>query len=82
MEKWMKEYPSEFPAIHMEISESKSLKKWERHVEDICMGKVKGAQPAALQMIMRNKFGWDKQERSTNSHETDVQKVLLRWEED
>lgn len=50
----------EFPPIHKEIAEAKSLKHWEKIVYDSARGINKEANTASLQMVMRNKFGWDK----------------------
>jgi len=50
----------EFPPIHKEIAEAKSLKAWEDIVYSSAKGENKKANTASLQMIMRNKFGWDK----------------------
>lgn len=50
----------EFPPIHKEIAEAKSLKHWEKIVYDSARGINKEANTASLQMVMRNKFSWDK----------------------
>ena len=50
----------EFPPIHKEIADAKSLKHWEKIVYDSARGINKEANTASLQMVMRNKFAWDK----------------------
>lgn len=53
---------SEFPPEQQEIAESKGYAIWETIVESSATGENKKANTASLQMVMRNKFGWDKQE--------------------
>lgn len=65
MEKYIKENPNEFNPIHKEIAESMSLDKWETRGLNMMLGKIKKCQPAIYQMFMRNKFGWDKEEKET-----------------
>jgi len=51
----------EFDPIHKRIAEAKGFGHWEEVVEDSATGKNKDANTASLQMLMRNKFDWDKQ---------------------
>lgn len=60
LERYIAENPVEFPPIHKEIAECESLKSWEMTAHDMAKGKIRNCQPAVLQMIMRNKFGWDR----------------------
>jgi len=57
---YIKENPIEFPSITKEIAESKGFGFWEGVLKDSATGKNKDASTASLQMIMRNKYGWDK----------------------
>ena len=62
---------NEFDPIKKLIAESKGFAKWENLVEDSASGKNKDASTASLQMVMRNKYGWDKDEsKSSNAQYT------------
>ncbi len=60
MEKYIKENPIEFPSLHKELAEAKSLAHWTSLGKDM-MTSQQRCQPALYQMFMRNKFGWDKE---------------------
>jgi len=65
MEKHMQDR-FEFDPKHMEVAEAQSFGFWENVVSESAIGINKDANTASLQMIMRNKFGWDKnQDRET-----------------
>lgn len=57
---YIKENPIEFPSVKKEIADSKGFAFWEGILIDSASGKNKDASTASLQMIMRNKYGWDK----------------------
>lgn len=57
----------EFAPIHMKIAHAKAFAKWEQVVEDSATGVNQDANTASLQMLMRNKFGWDKKEDTSES---------------
>lgn len=65
MERYMKENPTEFQLIHREKAEIDGYYYWETVVADSAVGNNEKANTASLQMIMRNKFGWDKKEENT-----------------
>jgi hypothetical protein len=70
MYKYIKD-TNEFDSIKKEIAHCKGLALWETIVEEAGIGKNDKANVACLQMIMRNKFGWDKDEsKSSNTHYT------------
>jgi len=51
----------EFPPIKRKISETKGFQKWEQITENAATGSDGGvSNTASLQMVMRNKYGWDK----------------------
>lgn len=77
MERYIKESPSEFPPSQREMAEARSLEHWLTLGKSMMLGEVRGCQPAIFQMFMRNKFGWDKEDHSQNTHEADV-RILLR----
>ena len=60
IESYIKLYPDEFPPIQKEIAFKQGYAKWEEITEDSAIGKNKDANTASLQMVMRNKFKWDK----------------------
>lgn len=51
----------EFDPIHKKIAEAQGFGFWEGVVEDSAIGKNQAANTASLQMVMRNKFSWDKE---------------------
>ncbi len=67
IESYIKNYPLEMDTIHKEFAECKGLEKWETICEQSAEGLNTKANTASLQMVMRNKFGWDKQEKKTVS---------------
>lgn len=71
MEKYLED-EREFDPIHKKISESKGYARWEQVVEDSAVGANKDANTASLQMVMRNKFGWDKERPSNSEHRGDI----------
>jgi hypothetical protein len=57
---WLKENPDEFNPLKKSIAESISYGKWEAIVTESAKGQNTKANVATLQMVMRNKFGWDR----------------------
>lgn len=81
MDKYIREEPNIFDPIKIIQAKSKGYEVWEGVVEDSASGKNKNANTASLQMLMRNKFGWDKEDHSTkSSNETLVEKFLNKLE--
>jgi hypothetical protein len=66
----------EFPPIHREIAEAKCFRCWEQVVMDSATGKNRSANTASLQMIMRNKFGWDKESKNKEPFDDSRLKAL------
>lgn len=62
----------EFDPIHKKIAECKGFAKWEQITEDSATGLNQTANTASLQMVMRNKFGWDKERIVNNEHRGDI----------
>jgi len=50
----------EFDPLQMEYAKCDGYAEWEQVVEDSARGINKDANTASLQMLMRNKFDWDK----------------------
>lgn len=67
----------EFDPIHKRIAEAKGFGHWENILEDSATGKNPNANTASLQMIMRNKFSWDK---SSEKEETASPEILKNFE--
>ncbi len=63
METYMREEPEVFPSIHMERAKALSKRAWESRGLQMMDGK-RHSEPALYQMFMRNKFGWDRPDRS------------------
>ena len=47
------------------MAETKGYQRWEAIAEASATGENEKANTASLQMVMRNKFGWDKKEEPT-----------------
>lgn len=74
MEKYI-ENAIEFDPIHKKIAETKGYAKWEQIVEDSAVGDNPDANTASLQMIMRNKFAWDRVKPDTSEHRGDIARL-------
>ena len=70
----------DFDPIHKEIAQAKSLAHWEDLGVNMMLGEVKGCQPAIYQMMMRNKFGWgrDNNDRAETT-EPLVKAIAKMW---
>jgi hypothetical protein len=66
---YIKDNPLEFDSIHKQIAESKGFAYWESVVAASAVGTNEKANTASLQMIMRNKFGWDKEAKQDNQNQ-------------
>jgi hypothetical protein len=77
MDKYIRDEPDIFDPLQIVQAKSKGYQIWEQVVEDSARGDNKDANTASLQMLMRNKFGWDKEDHSNKqSNETLVEKFL------
>ncbi len=77
MDTYIKNEPQVFSSIQIEAAKSKGYNLWEQVVEDSAKGINKDANTASLQMLMRNKYEWDKQDAAPKStNETLVEKFL------
>lgn len=63
IERYIKDFPHEFDLMDLDIAYAKCYEIWENAVGDAALGYKPSAHGAALQMILRNKLGWDRQER-------------------
>lgn len=80
IDKYMQESPEEFPPIHMQFAKAQGYKHWEKVVSESAIGKNLKANTASLQMIMRNKFDWDKETKSQNTNEAEVRSLMNKLE--
>jgi|GEM_PF-1574705 len=60
MEKYIKENPADFSPIKVKVALNKGYKKWEKVVNNSADGTDQKPNTASLNMLMRNKYGWDK----------------------
>ena len=72
LEKYMKDQEFEFEPITLEIAKSDGFGYWEGVLHDAAVGKNKDGNPAVMQMIMRNKYSWDKNDKTTHVDATIV----------
>jgi hypothetical protein len=61
----------EFDPVQMELAKCEGYARWEQVVEDSAEGKNKDANTASLQMLMRNKYDWDKKEEVQQQQATE-----------
>jgi hypothetical protein len=73
IESYVQQYPTMLDAKQIELSMCKGYQEWEAIAEDSAKGKNKKANTASLQMVMRNKFGWDKQQQQQQ------QRVIIEY---
>jgi hypothetical protein len=64
LEKYIKDEPEVFSAVKKEVALSKSLNHWFEVLTEVAKGKNTKGNVAAIQMIMRNIFGWDKESKN------------------
>ncbi len=77
MESYIKNDPKVFSSIKINIAKSQGYNHWEQVAEDSAKGINKDANTASLQMVMRNKFGWDKEDHNAKeTKETLVERFL------
>lgn len=79
MEKYLKEYSSEFDPNLMKVALAKRFEHWEEEGKKLMTGKYKHGSPVVWQTFMRNSFkaeGWDKIE--STSVLPDVQITMQR----
>lgn len=61
--------PEVFETIKRKKSENKGFQKWEQYCEDAALGEKKDYSIPGLNMLMRNKYGWDKEEKESSKDE-------------
>lgn len=63
MKSYIKNFPAEFDSRKEQVAYRKGYAYWESVVEDSAKGINKDASTATLNMLMRNKFKWDKEDK-------------------
>lgn len=71
MEKYMKEKPDVLDPIHKHISDVKGFAVWEQKGMSMMNGESH-SEPALYQIFMRNKYDWDKPEKSQAAEDAKV----------
>jgi hypothetical protein len=56
-----KNFPERFKKVDIEIAKTLGFSKWEQVVADSAVGDNTRANTATLQMLMRNRYDWDRQ---------------------
>lgn len=79
MEKYIQEDQAVFNPLKKQIAEIKSYHTWETVVQDKAKGKNTKADTATLQMVMRNKFGWDKADQAETNNNADIERLYSAW---
>jgi hypothetical protein len=57
----IKKFPDRFPKAHIDMAKAIGFGTWEEIVEQSAKGENTKANTATLQMLMRNRYDWDKQ---------------------
>lgn len=82
MEKYIREDPINFDPLKKQLARAESYKHWFGVLSDSAKGINEKASTASLQMIMRNKFKWDKQQHITHEFQPEARRLLEKWEND
>jgi hypothetical protein len=61
MDKYIRENPNDFPAITLEAAKAEGYMVWLNDGKKMMTGVIEKCQPAIYQMMMRNIWGWDKE---------------------
>lgn len=81
LENYIKEQRFALNPLHKERAENIAYQVWENTGIEMMNGKVEKCQPAIYQMMMRNKFGWDKESKITYTHQPDAAKFMKYCDE-
>ena len=81
IERYIELFPSVCPPENKQRAENMGYQAWENTGIEMMIGKIEKCQPAIYQMMMRNKFGWDKESKVTHTHEPDARKFMKYCEE-
>lgn len=76
MEKYIKDQRFDLNPLHKERAESLGYQTWENTGIMMMQGQMEKCQPAIYQMMMRNKYGWDKETKVSHVNEADAKKFM------
>lgn len=80
IENYIANEPSNFPPEKKAAAIAKGMQYWESVVDSKAFGTNKDADTATLQMLMRNKYGWDKEEsQGKESTEPLIKALARKW---
>lgn len=69
VERYIRQYPEEFDLELLDVAYAEGLGVWEQILTDCATGKNRKANVAAIQITMRNKYGWERQEGAASKQE-------------
>lgn len=76
VESYIKMFKDEFNLMKKDIAMAKGFAVWEQIVEDSAIGSNPDANTASLQMIMRNKFGWDARDKNEDEKNANLREAF------
>lgn len=76
IENYVKSQRFNLDPSQMDKAEAYSFQAWEAIGIQMMKGEIEKCQPAIFQMMMRNKFGWDKDTKNSSVNETDAKKFM------
>lgn len=76
IENYIKSQRFDLDSSQMDRAESLSYQVWEAAGIQMMKGEIEKCQPAIYQMMMRNKFGWDRDNKVSNVNESDAKKFM------
>lgn len=74
MKRYIKLYPHDMPAVDLEIAIAQGVGYWEEEVGKAALGQNRKANFSCLQMILRNKCGWDRSDRNPDDDISDEER--------
>lgn len=78
MENYIAKEPRNFDPLKKDAAVAKGMSFWENVVDASAIGENKNANTATLQMLMRNKYGWDKDDPSEKETSAPMIKTLAK----
>lgn len=78
MENYIKNNPGEFSVDRRDHAWAQGYAYWEKIVDDLATGKNKTANTASLNMLMRNKYQWDRFDLLPNSGKSEQVEFAIR----
>jgi|WetSurMetagenome_2_1015567.scaffolds.fasta_scaffold303570_3 hypothetical protein len=76
IENYVKSQRFKLDPSQQDRAEALSYQCWEAVGIQMMKGEMEKCQPAIYQMMMRNKFGWDKDTKTSNVNESDAKKFM------